>query len=79
MASHTLEQIVVAASQLSLDEQLDLMEQLARQIRRRSVPPEMSLDDTLRTMAEDPDIQREIAAINAEFAHTEADGLSAAL
>ena len=31
--------------------------------------------DEMRTMAADPDIQREVTAIDREFAQTEADGL----
>lgn len=34
--------------------------------------------DQMRAMAEEPDIQREIAVVSREFAQTEADGLAKA-
>ena len=38
-------------------------------------PPDTQARSELSEMAADPDIQRELAAINAEFAVTEMDGL----
>lgn len=63
----TLDQIEVDIEQLSLDEQLHLIEFLARAIRRRMTSDP---DADLATMAADPDIQRELVAINAEFANS---------
>jgi hypothetical protein len=74
----SLEQIEADIERLSLTEQLQLMERLARSIRQRALPP-ISIEQQLELMAQDPHIQREIAAINAEFATTEADGLDDSL
>lgn len=59
--------------QLTLGEQVQLMEWLAQTIRKRTI--QQGIQDELVTMAADPDIQREIRLIEAEFAETEADGL----
>ena len=65
---------------MSLEEQLWLLEHVARQVRERvqtgnkfSAPKYM--EKQLRAMANNPSIQSEIAAINEEFAITEMDGL----
>lgn len=71
----TLETLTAEANLLSLDEQLALLERLARRIRERTHQP-VSLDDDLAAMAVDPDIQRELRQIEAEFAETESDGLN---
>lgn len=71
----TLETLTAEANLLSLDEQLALLELLARRIRERTHQP-VSLDDDLAAMAVDPDIQRELRQIEAEFAETESDGLN---
>lgn len=57
------------------EEQLWLIERLARGLRSstRLTPDER--DQQLALMAADPDIQREIREIDKEFAHTERDGL----
>jgi hypothetical protein len=77
MNTTTLEQIEADISQLSLSEQLLLIERLARRIRDRTLRPQPSRTDELAAMASDPDIQRELQQIEAEFAGTETDGLSA--
>ena len=77
MNTTTLEQIEADISQLSLSEQLLLIERLARRIRDRTLRPQPSRTDELAAMARDPDIQRELQQIDAEFAGTETDGLSA--
>jgi hypothetical protein len=65
MNTTTLERIEADISQLSLSEQLLLMERLARRIRDRTRRP--SRADELAAMASDPDIQRELRQIEAEF------------
>ena len=75
MSTTTLERIEADISQLSLSEQLLLMERLAHRIRRHTLRPQPSLTDQLTAMASDPDIQRELQQIEAEFAGTETDGL----
>ena len=75
MATTVIERIEAEMGQLSLSDQLRLMERLARQIREHGLPGSPTPEDRLATMADDPDIQRELALIEAEFAGTEADGL----
>jgi hypothetical protein len=65
-------------TQLPLPDQLWLMERLAHHIRQRTLPTRASLESQITAMAHDPDIQRELRQIEAEFADTEADGLSMA-
>lgn len=77
MVTSMLEQIETNIAQLSLNEQLWLMERLAHYIRQRSLPAIMVQEEELAAMATDPAIQHEIRQINTEFAATEMDGLSA--
>ena len=53
------------------------MERLIQRIRERSLHGAQMNDDEIERMAEDPAIQRELREIEAEFAHTEHDGLDA--
>lgn len=62
-------------AELSLVEQLWLMEWLAQHIREIATTTSRAKYDALAMMAGDPDIQREIHDIHAEFAIAEADGL----
>ena len=75
MTTATLERIETDIAQLSLIEQLWLMERLAHRIRRVSLRPLIVQDSDLLAMAADPAIQDELQHINAEFALTEMDGL----
>lgn len=75
MNTTSLERIVADISQLSLSEQLWLMERIAQQIRERALDTQPVLEDQLAMMAADPDIQRELREIEAEFAGTGDDGL----
>jgi hypothetical protein len=71
----TLETIEAAIDQLSLSEQLLLMEHLASRIRSRTLRS-LTVDESyLASMANDPAIQRELQQIDAEYSATEADGL----
>ncbi len=60
---------------LTIDEQLCLMERLARRLRKSRLEDQPVLDHELAAMAADPEIQRELKAIEEEFAVAEADGL----
>jgi hypothetical protein len=71
----TLETIEAAIDQLSLSEQLLLMEHLASRIRSRTLRAATVDESHLATMANDAAIQRELQQIDAEFSATEADGL----
>lgn len=75
MTTATLERIETDIAQLSLTEQLWLMERLVHRIRHVSLRPLIVQEDDLVAMAADPAIQHEIQHIDAEFALTEMDGL----
>jgi len=75
MSTHTLERIEEDVEQLSLDEQLWLIEHLAHRIRQRTLAPLVVRESDLLAMTQDADIQRELEHIAAEFAIAEADGL----
>jgi hypothetical protein len=77
MTSLDLVGIEAAIDQLSIADQLWLMERLARRIRERSQHAPDTRERELEEMANDPAIQREIREIEAEFAMTESDGLEA--
>ena len=68
-----LRQIERQLQALSRDEQLLLLERLARSLRAQSSIPAMGSD--LEEMAADPAIQRELRSIDRDFAATELDGL----
>jgi hypothetical protein len=67
-----LERLENDIEQLSFSEQLTLIEWLARRIRAKATAV---ASPDLAEMANDPEVQRELAAINREFAATEQDGL----
>ena len=75
MSIEVLERIEADIQQLSLDEQLRLIEHLIQQIRTQSRTPESQRAAQVAAMATDPEIQRELRQIAAEFAGTELDGL----
>jgi len=75
MTTATLEHIETDIAQLSLAEQLWLMERLAHRIRQSSLRPLIVQEGDLAAMAADPAIQHEVQQIAAEFAVTELDGL----
>lgn len=81
MISLTLLEIERSIRALSLEEQLWLLERIARQVREKQHIANKFADDIpkeLAAMASDPDIQAEITAINEEFAVAEIDGLETA-
>lgn len=75
MNGATIERLEADIQQLSLTDQLLLIERLAQSIRQSAAPTWSALDSQLAAMADDPQIQRELRLIEGEFAGTEADGL----
>ena len=55
--------------------QLSLLERLARQVQAGGGPGQEEWESELSAMAADPEMQRELRRISAEFTATEADGL----
>ena len=75
MSNTALERLEADISQLSLSDQLWLIERLAQRIRQRTLPDQPPLESQLAAMASDPDIQRELRQIESDFAGTDLDGL----
>jgi hypothetical protein len=73
MTTSTLERIAADIDQLSLTDQLWLMERLAHRIREYALHTPKVHESDLTAMADDPDIQHALRQIDAEFAITEAD------
>ena len=78
MNASLIERMEIEISQLALPDQLWLLERLIQRIRKRTLQTRPALDAQLAAMAYDPNMQRELKAIDAEFAATEADGLEVA-
>jgi hypothetical protein len=74
MSISILSEIERRITQLSTDEQLWLIEQLAHRL-RKTTNGDHDLASNLAAMAADPEIQKELRKIDAEFRFTEADGL----
>ena len=82
MISQTLVEIERSISSLSIEEQLWLLERIACRVREKTyiankLANAKYLEAEIADMANDPDIQVEIAAINQEFLVAEMDGLEA--
>jgi hypothetical protein len=75
MTTSELTRIEHEISRLSFRDQVWLMERLAHRIRQSTEKTGGDRDSLLATMAQDPDIQRELRQIEVEFADTENDGL----
>jgi hypothetical protein len=72
--SHIRSKVMIPDNKKSIIKQNDNQKPLREQ---KKLFPQFILDDeALADMAADPEIQNEIALINAEFAETEEDGLS---
>jgi hypothetical protein len=71
-----LSQIEESIYELSLDEQLWLIERLAQHI-RSAITIQNNIETQLMAMANDPQIQNELQMIEKEFAVAEIDGLEA--
>lgn len=70
-----IEQIDAQIQQLPFPDQLWLAERLIHRLRLHTQPARPTLESQLLALANDPDIQRELREIEAEFAGTETDGL----
>lgn len=75
MISEALLKIEQAITNLSSQDKLWLIERIVRQLREEQISTNLVSDMDLSEMANDPQIQAEIAAIESEFAITELDGL----
>lgn len=60
---------------LSETEQLILIERMIHNLRKKKLY-EMPLEIQLKTMADDPEIRKELHIIDKEFLDTESDGLA---
>jgi hypothetical protein len=82
MLSIVLSEIETMINRLSRQEQLWLIEKLARRLRDDSMethlPPTADFKSQLVLMANDPEVQAELRKIDQEFALTETDGLEEA-
>jgi len=75
MSTQAISEIEGQFARLSPEAQLSLLERLVHRVRVGLGNTGDSLDEDLGAMAADPEMQRELSQINAEFAATEADGL----
>lgn len=71
----SLSQLEQEIAQLPRDEQLWLIERLIHRLRNETPAQKAAMENELKAMAADPDIQSELRAIEAEFRFTERDGL----
>jgi hypothetical protein len=62
-------------NQLSIPEQLWLIERLVHRVHEATLNNRSELDEQLTLMANDPEIQCELRNIEQEFSHADADGL----
>ena len=74
-ASEALLQIENEFARLSPDAQLGLLERLLHRVRATVSGRQDTWDAELSTMAADPEMQRELRRIDAEFSAAESDGL----
>lgn len=84
MLSQNVLEIEQSIRRLSLQEQQWLLTRISQQVQQRTdagtnagkkFADASYMEEQIRQMANDPDIQRELAAIDREFAVTELDGL----
>ena len=75
MAKPVLSEIESEFARLSTEAQLSLLERLLHRACVAVSGPRDTWESDLATMAADPEMQRELSRINAEFSVTEADGL----
>jgi hypothetical protein len=75
MATSALSEIENEFARLSPEAQLTLLERLVHRTRVAVTRRPDNWDAELTAMAADPEMQRELSRINAEFSATEADGL----
>lgn len=77
--TNLLERIETEISQLTLVDQLWLVERLIQLIRKREARAKVDFDDRLTAMAYDPEMRQQLQEIENEFAVTEEDGLVVSL
>ncbi len=75
MSISCVERLAADIDQLSLNDQLWLIEHLAHRIRHATLRIPHIPESDLTAMANDPDIQQELRQIETEFVTTESDGL----
>jgi hypothetical protein len=75
MNNSIVTQIEDGFSQLSIPEQLWLIERLVHRVHEATLNNRSDFDQQLALMANDPEIQSELRNIEWEFSHAEADGL----
>ena len=75
MAATAPNEIESEFARLSPEAQLSLLERLVHQTRLAVSRRDESWESELSAMAVDPELQRELSRINAEFGAAEADGL----
>ena len=75
MATPALTEIESEFARLSPEAQLSLLERLVHRARVAVSGRHDTWEADLSAMAADPEMQRELSRINAEFSVTEADGL----
>jgi hypothetical protein len=75
MSDSIVTQIEDGFSQLSIPEQLSLIERLVHRVHEATLSDRGDLDQQLARMADDPEIQSELRNIEREFSRAEADGL----
>jgi uncharacterized protein YicC (UPF0701 family) len=78
VSNSILSQIENSFSQLSISEQLRLIERLVHHVHDATMNNKQNLDQQLALMATDPEIQNELQRIEQEFSQAEADGLETA-
>ena len=75
MALPPVNEIESLFARLPAKTQLSLLERLVHHLRQSLDAPQESWEAELSAMATDPQMQRELSVINAEFRAAEADGL----
>ena len=75
MPTPVLDEIESEFARLSPEAQLSLLERLVHQARLAVTGRQDNWDASLSAMAADPEMQRELSRINAEFQTTETDRL----
>ena len=70
-----LAQIEDSFTQLSVSEQLRLIERLVHRVHENTLTQREDADHQLAQMSADPEIERELREIEREFAPAESDGL----
>jgi len=75
MSNSIVAQIEDGFNQLSIPEQLWLIERLVHRVHEATLNNRNDINQQLALMANDPEIQSELRNIEREFSHVEADGL----